>query len=79
MTKRVRVNSVYVYSPVLIDIVNPPYNVKAGDTVRVTNLPGCPKANTMGHAHVMHLDGSFGGLVCTNSLQELRPRRVQQG
>jgi hypothetical protein len=23
----------------------------------------------MGHAHVEHLDGTFGGLVCTNSLK----------
>lgn len=67
---RVRVNSVYVYQPVMIDVINPPYNIQAGDKVRVVNLPGCPKANTMGHCHVQHLDGRFAGLVCVNSLQK---------
>lgn len=48
MTK-VRVGKVYTFRPVPIDYFNPPYNVQAGDVVRVVNLPGCPKANTMGH------------------------------
>jgi hypothetical protein len=47
----------------------PPVNMKAGDVVRVVNLPGCPRANTMGHCHVAHLDGTFAGLVCTSSLR----------
>ena len=67
-TKRVKVGKVYTYTPVLIDRCNPPYNVKPGDKVRVVNLRGCPPANTMGHCHVAHLDGTFAGLVCTNSL-----------
>ena len=67
---RVRVNSIYRYEPVLIYRCNPPYNIKAGELVRVVNLHGCPKANTMGHCHVQHLDGSFAGLVCTNSLEK---------
>jgi len=53
----------------MIDRLHPLYNVRDGDVVCVVNLRGCPKANTMGHAHVMHLDGTFGGLVCTNSLR----------
>jgi len=65
---RVRAGSLYRYNPVAIDRLNPPYDVNDGDIVRVVNLPGCPKANTMGHAHVQQLDGTFGGLVCTNSL-----------
>lgn len=72
MRNHVRVNSVYRYQPVLIDKINEPYDVREGDLVRVVNLPGCPKANTMGHCHVLHLDGRFAGLVCTNSLQPTR-------
>ena len=66
--KRVTAGKTYIYKPVLLDIINPPHNIKAEDKVRVINLPGCPKANTMGHCHVEHLNGIFAGLVCTNSL-----------
>lgn len=68
-TRRVRAGSCYRFEPVMIDRWHPPYDVKPGDIVRVVNLPGCPRANTMGHCHVQHLDGRFAGLVCTNSLQ----------
>jgi len=68
-TKRVRAGNVYVYEPVLIDRCHAPYDITAGDVVRVVNLPGSPRANTMGHCHVEHLDGRFAGLVCTNSLR----------
>jgi hypothetical protein len=57
--------SAYRFEPVMIDRLN----VRQGDVVRVVNLHGCPTANTMGQAHFMHLDGAFGGLVCTNSLR----------
>jgi hypothetical protein len=70
--RRVRVGSKYRFEPVMLDSLHPPHNVRPGDLVRVVNLHGCPKANTMGHCHVEHLDGAFGGLVCTNSLQPLR-------
>ena len=75
--KRVRANSVYHYVPVLIDKLHPPIAIglnrmTVGDRVRVVNLPGCPKANTMGHAHFQSMSGEFGGLCCTNSL--LTPR-----
>jgi hypothetical protein len=53
----------------MIDVLHPPYKVRKGDVVRVVNLYGCPKANTMGHAHVEHLDGTFGGLVCSKSIK----------
>jgi hypothetical protein len=68
---KVKVGSTYRYSPVLLDRVHPPYNIETGDIVRVRNLYGCPKANTLGHCHVEHLDGSFAGLVCCNSLTEV--------
>ena len=45
----------------MIDLLHPPYNVRKDDVVRVVNLHGCPKANTMRYAHVEHLDGTFGG------------------
>jgi len=51
----------------MIDRLHPPYNVRQGDVVCVVNLRGCPKANTMGHTHFMHLDRTFGGPVCTNT------------
>ena len=70
--RRVRVGSKYRFEPVMLDRLHPPHNVRPGDIVRVVNLHGCPKANTMGHCHVENLDGAFGGLVCTNSLQPLR-------
>ena len=71
--KRVIVGRTYHYVPVLIDRMNPPIAVglgrlQFGDVVKVVNLPGCPKANTMGHAHFTSADGEFGGLCCTNSL-----------
>jgi hypothetical protein len=67
---RVHPGRLYRYNPVAIDRLNPPYDINDGDIVRVINLPGCPKANAMGHPHVEHLDGAFGGLVCTNSLHK---------
>ena len=67
---RVRVGSSYVYDPVLFDVANPPFGVNVGDVVTVVNLPGCPKANTMGMCHVAK-DGKFAGMVCTNSLHKL--------
>jgi hypothetical protein len=71
---RVRVNNLYVFNPVLIDSIDKPYNIARGDVVRVVNLHGCPPANTMGHCHVQHLDGSFAGLVHVNSLTPYRRR-----
>lgn len=70
--KRVRVGVTYVYRPCLMDKIDPPYGVtkgllREGDAVTVTNLPGCPKANTMGMCFVTR-KGEFAGLVCTGSL-----------
>lgn len=69
--QRVRINQEYRYEPVMLDRFHPPYDVTEGDIVKVVNLPGCPKAGTMGMCHVMHTgerDGQFAGLVCCNSL-----------
>ncbi len=69
---RVKVNSVYEYNPVLLDRFDARTNLKTGDLVRAVNLPGCPRANTMGHCHVADPDtGRFIGLVCCNSLERV--------
>jgi hypothetical protein len=66
---RVKANSVYIYHPNLLDVVDGRTSLKSGDLVRVINLHGCPKANTMGHCHVADpLTGKFIGLVHCNSL-----------
>jgi hypothetical protein len=71
---RVRVNALYQYKPVLIDKSDKPYGVLAGllqpgDIVRVVNIHGCPKANTMGQCHIERpSDGEFLGMVCVGSL-----------
>ncbi len=71
--KRVIAGHTYHYVPVMLDKLHPPLAVglghlQFGDIVRVVNLPGCPRANTMGHAHFDVNGGGFGGLCCTNSL-----------
>lgn len=68
---KVRVNSIYRFEACLLDIVDARDNTpERGQIVRVVNLPGCPKANTMGHCHVVNaVTGEFIGLVCTGSLE----------
>ena len=67
--RKVRVGAKYVFDPVLFDVLNPPANIDLakGDIVTVINLPGAPKANTMGMCYVAK-DGVFAGMVMTNSL-----------
>jgi len=78
---RVRVGQVLIYHPNLLDKIDPHNCCTEGDTVKVINLRGAPKANTMEHCHVDLLasadgkkytqagtQGMFGGLVHTNSL-----------
>lgn len=81
--KKVRVNSKYVYNPVSIDQFNPPVGIqegwiKPGDIVRVGNLYGCPKANTMGQAYIFNMDGKFCGMVCTNSLESINKNSTKK-
>jgi len=72
--KRVVANKCYEYDPVLMDRIHRPYGVTgglfdAGDIVRVVNLPGCPRCNTMGMCHIQHPETTeFLGLVCVGSL-----------
>jgi hypothetical protein len=76
--RTVRAGSRYTYQPVLLDMVSPAnVGLKSGEVVTVVNLPGCPRANVMGHCHVTRADGTFGGLVVTNSLVPMRSRVEQ--
>ena len=65
---KVRANALYRYDPVLLDQIDGRTSLQPGDVVKVVNLPGCPKAGTMGHCHVATPQGEFIGLVCCNSL-----------
>lgn len=65
--RRVKVGARYVYNPVPFDQWNPPFDCQPGAIVKVVNLPGCPKANSMGMCHIER-NGRFAGMVCTNSL-----------
>ena len=67
--KKVSAGSEYFYNPVGLDLWDARTTLSKGDKVKVVNLPGCPKANTMGHCHVTK-EGKFAGLVLTNSLVE---------
>ena len=72
---KVRAGAKYIFYPVLMDRLHPPYDVLPGDVVEVVNLPGCPRANTMGHAHVKR-NGIFAGLVHTNSLYSFADKQL---
>lgn len=65
---KVTIGRWYKYQPVGMDLWDACSDLKLGDHVKVVNLPGCPRANTMGHCYVDREDGSFGGLVLCNSL-----------
>jgi hypothetical protein len=67
---KVKANSVYSFIPALWDIIDPKTTLNYGDNVMVINLPGCPKANTMGCCHVQDMTGKFRGLVSTDSLRK---------
>jgi hypothetical protein len=67
---KVKANGVYEYRPAFLDMIDARTTLQAGDKVRVVNLPGCPKCNTMGHCHVETLQGEFIGMVQTASLEK---------
>ena len=75
--KRVRANSTYIYNPAGMDLWDARTNLQPGTLVRVVNLPGCPRANTMGHCHVADAEnGRFIGLVLTASLDTVQEYRA---
>ena len=51
-----------------MDQFDPRSDAVEGQRVRVINLRGAPKANTMGHCHIESLEGEFLGMVHVNSL-----------
>ncbi len=67
---RVRANATYKFVPVLLDRIHDAgaINLPEGTIVRVVNLPSAPKCNTMNQCHIELLDGTFIGMVSTNSL-----------
>jgi hypothetical protein len=67
---KVRANSEYLYYPNMLDKIDGRTSLVPGSVVKVVNMPGCPKANTMQHAHVEYR-GQFAGLVHTNSLHTM--------
>ncbi len=67
---KVRVNSLYRFNPCMWDMIDAKTSLSEGDIVRVINLFGCPKANTMNHCYVGNpITGQFIGMVHTNSLE----------
>ncbi len=71
---KVRVGSRYVYRPTPIDRLYPPIGEpKEGQIVRVVNMPGAPKANTMNHCYIMTEDKmTFLGLCHVHSLHKVQ-------
>jgi len=67
---RVRVHAVYTFEPTGYDLIMPEhYSATAGQRVRVVQLPGAPRPNTMGQCHIADADtGEFLGMVSTESL-----------
>jgi hypothetical protein len=67
--KRVRVGSVYTFRRNGYDLLLNHASVTDGQVVRVINLPGAPKCNTMGQCHIEDArTGVFLGMVDTRSL-----------
>jgi hypothetical protein len=65
---KVHVGKTYKFQPVMFDVLNP-CQATAGQLVKVVNLHGCPKANTMGMCYIATVeDGAFLGMVMTSSL-----------
>ena len=69
--KKVRVGKKYIFEPVFIDRMDlSKHAIVSGSEVTVINLPGCPKANTMGHCYIQDANKNLT-LVCTNSLTDI--------
>ena len=66
---RVRVGSKYRFHRAGWDIFDGKFPLDNGTIVKVINLHGAPKANTMGHCYIADPEtGEFIGMVSTNSL-----------
>ena len=71
VAKRVRAGAVYTFHAVLIDrMLSQHHSATDGQRVRVVNLPGAPRANTMNHCHIEDADTrAFLGMVHIGSLR----------
>lgn len=71
--KRAKHGKIYQYKPVGYDLWDSRTNAVDGEYVKVVNVPGCPKAGTMGHCHIQTRNAqgewTFSGLVLLASLQ----------
>ena len=69
----------YEFQPVGWDLIDPrwkQHNLKPGDIVAKTTIPGCPAPGTMGHTYVSDPEsGEFRGLVLVKSLKPVRRTR----
>lgn len=67
---RVFANSTYIFRPCMMDIIwEQHHSAIEGQRVRVINLPGAPKANTMGQCHIEDaINREFLGMVSIHSL-----------
>jgi hypothetical protein len=71
MLMKVRVNGLYVFNAVGLDITDPKCRLPNGTVVRVKNMHGCPPANTMGQCYIFTKDtDEFIGMVSTASLSK---------
>lgn len=70
--KIVRLGRVYVFRPCLLDVaLSQHYSATDGQRVRVVNLTGAPKCNTMGQCHIEDAaTRKFLGMVSVHSLIE---------
>jgi hypothetical protein len=67
---RVRTNSTYTFRANGLDrLLTQHHDARDEQRVRVIQLPGAPRANTMGHCHIADAStGAFLGMVSTGSL-----------
>lgn len=69
---KVRAGSIYTFHPVMMDVVwSQHHQASDGQLVRVINLPGAPKAKTMGQCHIEDASTrDFLGMVSIHSLRK---------
>jgi len=67
---KVRLHAVYTFRPVALDrLLSQHHDAVDGQRVKVIQLPGAPRPNTIGHAHIADArTGAFLGMVATASL-----------
>lgn len=67
---KVRANGIYIFQRSAMDCAMRQHcaDVDNGQRVRVVNLPGAPKCNTMGMANIQTLKGDVIGMCSTASL-----------